>query len=67
MPQQKTCPFKLCVASSKEELCKESECRLWSTGAAECYFVIGMQSTSSLVFSIKELTEHITYNSPEKK
>lgn len=67
MPQQKTCPFFNSPIVMDETLCKKSDCQLWSTGASDCYLVIGMQSISSLLFAIKELTEHITYNSPEKK
>lgn len=44
MPEQKTCPFKLCVASSKEKLCNKSECEIWSTELTRCSIFIGMKS-----------------------
>jgi len=59
MPLEITCPFKLCVASSREKLCNKSECELWSTEFRSCSFVKGMQSISSLVFEMKELISEL--------
>ena len=59
MPDEKICPFKLFVASTREKICVKSECQLWSTATEMCSFTLGTQALVSIANAIKGLSENI--------
>ena len=67
MPSDFSCPLYLIFYKHDHHLCSMYDCALWSPSHSMCSILAGMISICSIADSLKLLTEHDTYFSPESK